>query len=292
MIKGSLVAIVSPMHEDGKVDLDAFRRLIDWHVAEGTHAIVAVGTTGESPTVDFDEHNELIRVAVESARKRVPVIAGTGGNSTAEAIELTRYAKKVGADATLQVVPYYNRPSQEGMYRHFKTIAETIDLPVILYNVPARTVADLANDTTLRLAAVPGVVGIKDATGDLARGADLLRRAPKQFAVYSGNDDSALALMLLGGQGVISVTANVAPRQMSELARAALDGNLARAREINNQLLPLHFKLFVEPNPIAVKWALQRMGRIGGGIRLPMTPLAANLQPVVEAALKEAGVLA
>jgi len=291
MIKGSLVAIISPMHEDGQVDLDAYRRLIEWHITEGTHGIVAVGTTGESPTVDFDEHNELIRVAVETARKRVPVIAGTGGNSTAEAIELTRHAKKVGADASLQVVPYYNKPSQEGLYRHFKTIAEAVDLPVILYNVPGRTVADLANDTTLRLAAVPGIVGIKDATGDLARGADLLRRAPKQFAVYSGNDDSALALMLVGGHGVISVTANVAPRLMSELARAALDGNLARAREINNQLLPLHFKLFVEPNPIPVKWALQRMGRIAGGIRLPMVPLGAALQPVVEAALKEAGVL-
>jgi len=219
------------------------------------------------------------------------VIAGTGGNSTTEAIELTRYAKKVGADATLQVVPYYNKPSQEGMFRHFKTIAEAVDLPVILYNVPSRTVADLATDTTLRLAAVPGVVGIKDATGDLARGADLLRRAPKEFAVYSGNDDSALALMFMGGHGVISVTANVAPRAMSELVRAALDGNIARAREINNRLLPLHFKLFVEPNPTAVKWALLRMGRIAGGIRLPLVPLGAAAQPVVEAALKEAGVL-
>jgi 4-hydroxy-tetrahydrodipicolinate synthase len=240
MIKGSLVAIISPMHEDGGIDLDAYRRLIEWHIAEGTHGIVAVGTTGESPTVDVDEHNELIRVAVETVRKRVPVIAGTGGNSTAEAIELTQHAKKVGADATLQVVPYYNKPSQEGMYRHFKTVAETVDLPVILYNVPGRTVADLATDTTLRLATVPGIVGIKDATGDLARGTDLLRRAPKQFAVYSGNDDSALALMLVGGHGVISVTANVAPRLMSELTRAALEGNIARAREINNQLLPLH----------------------------------------------------
>jgi 4-hydroxy-tetrahydrodipicolinate synthase len=291
MIKGSLVAIISPMHEDGGIDLDAYRRLIEWHIAEGTHGIVAVGTTGESPTVDVDEHNELIRVAVETVRKRVPVIAGTGGNSTAEAIELTQHAKKVGADATLQVVPYYNKPSQEGMYRHFKTVAETVDLPVILYNVPGRTVADLATDTTLRLATVPGIVGIKDATGDLARGTDLLRRAPKQFAVYSGNDDSALALMLVGGHGVISVTANVAPRLMSELTRAALEGNIARAREINNQLLPLHWKLFIEPNPTAVKWALHRMGRIGGGIRLPLVPLGAAAQPVVEAALKEAGVL-
>jgi 4-hydroxy-tetrahydrodipicolinate synthase len=291
MIKGSLVAIVSPMHEDGSIDFDAYRRLIEWHIAEGTHGIVAVGTTGESPTVDVDEHNELVRIAVETARKRVPVIAGTGGNSTAEAIELTQHAKKVGADATLQVVPYYNKPSQEGLYRHFKTVAETVDLPVILYNVPGRTVADLATDTTLRLATVPGIVGIKDATGDLARGTDLLRRAPKQFAVYSGNDDSALALMLVGGHGVISVTANVAPRLMSELARAALDGNIARAREINNQLLPLHWKLFIEPNPTAVKWALHRMGRIGSGIRLPLVPLGAAAQPVVEAALKEAGVL-
>jgi 4-hydroxy-tetrahydrodipicolinate synthase len=291
MIKGSLVAIISPMHEDGSIDLDAYRRLIEWHIAEGTHGIVAVGTTGESPTVDVDEHNELIRVAVETARKRVPVIAGTGGNSTAEAIELTQHAKKVGADATLQVVPYYNKPSQEGLYRHFKTVAETVDLPVILYNVPGRTVADLATDTTLRLATVPGIVGIKDATGDLARGTDLLRRAPKQFAVYSGNDDSALALMLVGGHGVISVTANVAPRLMSELTRAALEGNIARAREINNQLLPLHWKLFIEPNPTAVKWALHRMGRIDGGIRLPLVPLGAAAQPVVEAALKEAGVL-
>jgi 4-hydroxy-tetrahydrodipicolinate synthase len=291
MIKGSLVAIISPMHEDGSIDLDAYRRLIEWHIAEGTHGIVAVGTTGESPTVDVGEHNELIRVAVETVRKRVPVIAGTGGNSTAEAIELTQHAKKVGADATLQVVPYYNKPSQEGLYRHFKTVAETVDLPVILYNVPGRTVADLATDTTLRLATVPGIVGIKDATGDLARGTDLLRRAPKQFAVYSGNDDSALALMLVGGHGVISVTANVAPRLMSELTRAALEGNIARAREINNQLLPLHWKLFIEPNPTAVKWALHRMGRIGGGIRLPLVPLGAAAQPVVEAALKEAGVL-
>jgi 4-hydroxy-tetrahydrodipicolinate synthase len=291
MIRGSLVAIVTPMLEDGALDLDAYRRLIEWHIAEGTHGIVAVGTTGESPTVDVDEHNELIRVAVETARKRVPVIAGTGGNSTTEAIELTRHAKKVGADATLQVVPYYNKPTQEGLYRHFKTIAETVDLPVILYNVPSRTVADLANDTTLRLSEVPGIVGIKDATGDLARGADLLRRLPKQFAVYSGNDDSALALMLIGGHGVISVTANVAPHLMSEMARAALDGNLVRAREINNQLLPLHFKLFVEPNPTAPKWVLQRMGRIRGGIRLPLVPLGTASQAVVEAALKDAGVL-
>jgi 4-hydroxy-tetrahydrodipicolinate synthase len=291
MITGSLVAIVSPMHEDGSLDFDAYRRLIEWHIAEGTNGIVAVGTTGESPTVDHDEHCELIRVAVETARKRVPVIAGTGGNSTAEAIELTHYAKKAGADATLQVVPYYNKPTQEGLYQHFRKVAETCGLPVILYNVPGRTVADLANDTTLRLAQVPGIVGIKDATGDLARAADLLRRAPKGFAVYSGNDDSALALMLLGGHGVISVTANVAPKPMSELAKAALAGELARAREINNRLLPLHMKLFVEANPIPVKWALARMGRIGKGIRLPLVPLAKANEAIVESALREAGLL-
>lgn len=291
MITGSLVAIVSPMHEDGSLDFEAYRRLIEWHIAEGTNGIVAVGTTGESPTVDHDEHCELIRVAVETARKRVPVIAGTGGNSTTEAIDLTHYAKKAGADATLQVVPYYNKPTQEGLYQHFRKVAETCGLPVILYNVPGRTVADLAADTTLRLAQVPGIVGIKDATGDAARAADLLRRAPKDFAVYSGNDDSALALMLLGGHGVISVTANVAPKLMSEMCQAALAGDLARARQINNRLLPLHTKLFVEPNPIPVKWALARMGRIGKGIRLPLVPLATANEAVVESALKEAGLL-
>lgn len=291
MIKGSIVAIVSPMREDGALDFEAYRRLIEWHVAEGTNAIVAVGTTGESPTVDPDEHGELIRVAVEAVKGHIPVIAGTGGNSTREAIELTRHAKSVGAAATLQVVPYYNKPTQEGLYRHFRQIAETVDLPVILYNVPGRTVADLANDTTVRLSDVPGIVGIKDATGDLARASDLLKRLPSHFAVYSGNDDTALALMLLGGHGVISVTANVAPKLMSELAKAALAGELARARQINNQLLPLHLKLFVEPNPIPVKWALAKMGRIPGGIRLPMTPLSMPAEPVVLAAMKDAGLL-
>jgi 4-hydroxy-tetrahydrodipicolinate synthase len=291
MITGSMVAIVSPMQEDGALDLDAYRRLIDWHIAEGTNAIVAVGTTGESPTVTPDEHCELIKVAVETAKKRVPVIAGSGGNSTAEAIELTHYAKKVGADATLQVVPYYNKPTQEGLYQHFRKVAESCGLPVIVYNVPGRTVADLANDTTLRLAQVPGIIGIKDATGDMARAADLLRRAPKDFAVYSGNDDSALSLMLLGGHGVISVVANVAPKLFSRMCAAALKGDLTEARRLNNQLLPLAFKLFAEPNPIPVKWALAKMGRIPAGIRLPLVPMSANLQPVVESALKEAGVL-
>jgi len=291
MITGSIVAIVSPMHEDGSLDLDSYRRLIDWHIAEGTAAIVAVGTTGESPTVDVEEHHALIRVAVEHAAGRVPVIAGAGGNSTREAIELTRYSASVGAAATLQVVPYYNRPTQEGMYRHFRAVAEAVDLPQILYNVPGRTVADLANDTVLRLAEIPGIVGLKDATGDLPRGADLLARLPSGFAVYSGNDDSALALMAVGGHGVISVTANVAPGPMARLCAAALAGDFATARAINRELIPLHMKLFLEANPIPVKWALQQMGRIPGGIRLPLTPLSAGMQPVVREALRASGVL-
>jgi 4-hydroxy-tetrahydrodipicolinate synthase len=291
MIKGSIVAIVSPMHEDGTLDLEAYRRLIEWHIAEGTNGIVAVGTTGESPTVDPEEHGELIRVAVDAARGRVPVVAGTGGNSTAEAIELTEHARKVGASATLQVVPYYNKPTQEGLYRHFRTIAERVDLPMILYNVPGRTVADLGTDTTLRLAQLPGIVGLKDATSDMARAADVLKHAPSTFALYSGNDDTALALMMLGGHGVISVTANIAPRLMSEMCRAALAGEYAKARAINNQLLPVHFKLFVEANPIPVKWALAKMGRIPGGIRLPLVPLSAANEAVVLGAMNEAGLV-
>ncbi|MEZ5660708.1 MAG: 4-hydroxy-tetrahydrodipicolinate synthase [Burkholderiaceae bacterium] len=291
MIQGSMVAIVSPMQEDGSLDYDSYRSLIDWHIAEGTDAIVAVGTTGESPTVTPDEHIELIRVAVEHAAGRVPIVAGTGGNATAEAIELTREAKRVGANATLQVVPYYNRPSQDGLYRHFRAVAEAVDLPVILYNVPGRTVADLANDTTLRLAEIPNVVGLKDATGDMPRAAALLARLPEDFALYSGNDDSALALIALGGHGVISVTANVAPGPMSRLCKAALAGDMIEARRINNQLLPLHMNLFVEANPIPVKWALAHMGRMPGGIRLPMTPLAKQMHEPVLAALRAAGLI-
>jgi 4-hydroxy-tetrahydrodipicolinate synthase len=292
MITGSIVAIVTPMHEDGSLDLERYRALIDWHVESGTAAIVAVGTTGESPTVDVDEHATLIRVAVEHTAGRVPVIAGTGGNSTREAIELTRYAAEVGASSTLQVVPYYNKPGQEGLYRHFRAVAESCDLPVVLYNVPGRTVADLANDTIVRLAQVPGVIGLKDATGDMPRLVDLLSRVPATFAVYSGNDDSALALIALGGHGVISVTANVAPREMAQLSAAALAGDLKSARAMNTRLMPLHTDLFVEANPIPVKWALQRMGRIESGIRLPMTPLDPSRYAVVERALRRAGVLA
>lgn len=291
MIQGSLVAIVTPMHADGSLDLPSLRKLIDWHIAEGTDGIVIVGTTGESPTVSVEEHCELIKVAVEHTAKRIPVIAGTGGNSTAEAIELTRFAKKVGADASLQVVPYYNRPTQEGMFQHFRKIAESVDLPVILYNVPGRTVADMSNDTIVRLAQIPGVIGIKEATGNIARGTDLLRLAPKSFAIYSGDDPTAMALMFCGAKGNISVTANVAPRAMHELCVAAMSGNVAEAIEINNRLLPLHNKLFVEPNPVPVKWAMSEMGLMPTGIRLPLVPLAAEFQNIVRTALRESGVL-
>ena len=290
MITGSLVAIVTPMGEDGRLDLKRFRELIDWHVAEGSDGIVAVGTTGESPTVDFDEHKELIRVAVEHARGRIPVIAGTGANSTTEAIELTEAAKKAGATACLSVVPYYNKPTQEGLYRHFCAIAEAVDIPLILYNVPARTVADLHNDTVLRLAQVPGVIGIKDATANMERGSDLIRRAPRNFAIYSGEDAAALALVLLGGHGVISVTANVAPKLMHQMCAAALVGDVKRAREINLQLLPLHQRLFVEANPIPVKWVLAQMGLIDGGLRLPLTALAERHHEALREALHEAGI--
>lgn len=292
MIRGSLVAIVTPMSEDGALDLDALRRLVDWHVAEGSDGIVIVGTTGESPTVDYDEHCQLIRATVEAAAGRVPVIAGTGANSTREAVELTACAKAAGAAAGLSVVPYYNKPTQEGLYRHFKMIAEAVDLPLILYNVPGRTVADLANDTALRLAQVPGVIGLKDATGNMERASDLLRRAPASFALYSGDDASALPFMLLGGHGVISVTANVAPKLMHALCEAAFSGNLAQAREINNRLLPLHGRLFVEANPIPVKWACAEMGLMPGGLRLPLTPLSPGHHETVREALRHAGLLA
>ncbi|MCX7202853.1 MAG: 4-hydroxy-tetrahydrodipicolinate synthase [Burkholderiales bacterium] len=292
MITGSIVAIVTPMNEDGSLDLARYRSLIDWHIQSGTAAIVAVGTTGESPTVDVDEHAQLISVAVEQCAGRVPVIAGTGGNSTREAIDLTRHAASVGAAASLQVVPYYNKPGQEGLYQHFRAVDEAVNLPVILYNVPGRTVADLSNDTTVRLAQIPNIVGLKDATGDMPRACDLLDRLPESFALYSGNDDSALALMALGGHGVISVTANVAPAEMAALCRAALGGDLVTARRINRQLLPLHLKLFVEANPIPVKWALKRMGRIEGGIRLPMTELESRHHATILDALQRAKVLA
>ena len=291
MIKGSLVAIVTPMHEDGSLDLQTYRALVDWHVAQGTHAIVAVGTTGESPTVDVDEHLELIRVTVEQAAGRIPVIAGTGANSTLEAIELTREAKALGAQASLQVVPYYNKPTQEGLYQHFKTIAEAVDLPVILYNVPGRTVADLAHETTMRLAKIPNIVGIKDATGNIERGEWLIREAPEGFAVYSGDDGTAVALMLLGGHGNISVTANVVPDLMSKLCALAMAGNARQAADLQLKLLPLHRAMFIDANPIPVKWALTRMGKIKSGIRLPLVGLSNGQHAVVESALKSLGVM-
>ena len=291
MIQGSIVAIVTPMHPDGSLDLPTLRKLIDWHVAEGTDGIVIVGTTGESPTVTVAEHCELIRVAVEHTAKRIPVIAGTGGNSTVEAIELTRFAKQVGADASLQVVPYYNRPTQEGMVQHFTKIAEAVDLPVILYNVPGRTVADMSNETVLRLSQVPGVIGVKDATGNVARGTDLIRLAPKSFAVYSGDDATAMALMFCGATGNISVTANVAPRAMHQLCLASMAGKVSSAVEINNKLLPLHNNLFAEPNPVPVKWAMMEMGLIESGMRLPLVALSAQYHAIVREALRESGVL-
>ncbi|MBL8523935.1 MAG: 4-hydroxy-tetrahydrodipicolinate synthase [Betaproteobacteria bacterium] len=291
MLTGSLVAIVTPMLPDGALDFARLKSLIDWHVQEGTDGIVIVGTTGESPTVDFDEHGQLIKAAVEFANKRIPVIAGTGGNSTKEAIHLTEHAKRVGADYALSVVPYYNKPTQEGQYRHFRAIAEAVDIPVILYNVPGRTVADLSTETTLRLAQIPNIVGIKDATANMARGADLLKSAPKDFAVYSGEDVSTLALMFLGAHGTISVTANVAPKLMHEMCVAAAKGDRARAIEINNRLLGLHNQLFLESNPIPVKWALHKMGLIDTGIRLPLTPFDPKFHGQLLEAMKVAGSL-
>ncbi len=291
MIQGSIVALVTPMHPDGSLDLAAYRRLIDWHVAEGTDAIVAVGTTGESPTVSVDEHCELIQAAVDHAAGRIPIIAGTGGNSTAEAIELTRFAKSAKADAVLSVVPYYNKPTQEGQYRHFRAIAEAVDIPVVLYNVPGRTVADLANETVIRLSTVPGIVGLKDATGDIGRGAALIGALPESFAVYSGDDGSATALMLMGGKGNVSVTANIAPAAMRALCAAAIAGDAATARAWHMKTVPLHRLQGVEPNPVTTKWALQHMGLIEAGIRLPLVPLSPHLHDVVRGALVQSGVI-
>lgn len=290
-IVGSIVALVTPMQDDGSVDYPALRRLIDWQIAEGTACIGVVGTTGESPTVDMQENCEIIRVAVEHCAGRIPVMAGAGANSTREAIELSKFALEVGADCTLQVVPYYNKPTQEGIYRHFRTIAESVDIPLVLYNVPGRTVADMAHETVLRLAQVPGIVGIKEATGNIDRAAWLIKQAPPGFAVYSGDDPTAFALMLLGGQGNVSVTANVAPRAMRELCDAAIAGDALRARDIHFKLLTLHKLLFSEANPIPVKWALSRMGRCGPALRLPLVGLSEALHAPLEQALREAGLL-
>jgi 4-hydroxy-tetrahydrodipicolinate synthase len=290
-LTGSIAAIVTPMLRDGSLDLPALRALIDWHIDQGTAALVVVGTTGESATVSVDEHKLLIKTAVEHTARRIPVIAGAGANSTEEAVALAGFAKEAGADATLQVVPYYNKPSQEGLYRHFVTVAERVDLPLILYNVPSRAIADLNHETVLRLAQVPGIVGIKEATGNLDRAAHLLKYAPHHFAIYSGDDATAAALMLMGAHGNISVTANVAPRAMAELCQAALAGDAKTAREIHFKLLALHRSLFLEANPIPVKWALQQLEKIQSGIRLPLTPLDVRYQDTVRLALHEAGLL-
>jgi 4-hydroxy-tetrahydrodipicolinate synthase len=289
-IQGSIPAILTPMQDDGSLDLPGLRRLLDWHINEGTDGVVVVGTSGESPTVNYKEHCALIETTVQHVAGRIPVIAGTGANSTAEAMELAEFARQAGADAHLSVVPYYNKPTQEGLFRHFKAIAEAVDLPLILYNVPGRTVADLATETTLRLAEVPGIVGIKDATGNIERGSDLLKRAPAGFSVYSGDDATAIALMLLGGKGSISVTANVAPALMHRMCAAAIAGDLATARDANFRLLGLHRNLFHEANPIPVKWAVQQMGLAGGGIRLPMTPLSKEFHDRLRLAMREAGI--
>ena len=290
-ILGSIVAIITPMLDDSSVDYDGLRRLIDWHVAEGTDCIGVVGTTGESPTVSVQEHWEIIRVAVEHAKGRVPIMAGAGANSTAEAIEHSRYAKKVGADCTLSVVPYYNKPSQEGIYQHFKAIAEAVDIPMVLYNVPGRTVADLSVETTLRLAQLPGIVGIKEASGDIERACWLIKQAPKSFSIYSGDDPTAVALILLGGHGNVSVTANLAPKAMHALCMAALEGRVREATALHMKLLPLHRNLFIEPSPAATKWAMARLGLCGATLRSPMTPLTAAGQAVVEQSMRDAGLL-
>ena len=290
-ITGSIVALVTPMHEDGSVDYDTLRSLMDWHIAEGTDCIGVVGTTGESPTVSVEEHCEIIRVAVEHARGRVPIMAGAGGNSTREAIELTRYAKDVGADCVLSVVPYYNKPSQEGIYQHFKAIAAAVDTPIVLYNVPGRTVADMQPETTLRLAQLPGIVAVKEATGNIERAAWLIKHAPPGFAIYSGDDPTAIALMLLGGHGNVSVTANVAPRAMHELCVAAMAGQVRAATEIHMRLLPLHKHLFAEPSPAPTKWALAQLGRCKNTLRLPLVPLTPAGVATVGAAMRDAGLL-
>jgi len=292
-ITGSIVALVTPLLEDSSVDYPTLRKLIDWHIAEGTDCIGVVGTTGESPTVTVEEHCEIIRVSVEQAAKRVPIMAGCGANSTAEAIELAKFAQKVGADCQLQVVPYYNKPTQEGQYQHFKAIAEaTGDLPIVLYNVPGRSVADMSVETALRLAQVPGVVGIKEATGNIERAQWLIREAPEGFAIYSGDDPTAVALMLCGGQGNVSVTANIAPRLMHELCVAAIAGDVKRAMDIQFRLMPVHKNLFVEANPIPLKWAMARMGLCNETMRLPLTPMSRALVPSVENALQDSGLIA
>jgi len=290
LLIGSLVAIVTPMLDDGNVDYSAFKKLIDWHVESGSKGIVVAGTTGESATLTVDEHTALIEVAVAHAAGRVPIVAGTGANSTTEAIELSSHAKRVGASYSLSVVPYYNKPSQEGLYLHFRTIAEAVDIPLILYNVPSRTVADLANETVFRLAEIENIIGIKDATADMGRGSELISKTPEDFSVYSGDDASFLPLMMLGSQGVISVTANIVPKQIQEVCDAVQSKDFELAKMINDRLLMLHNNLFVEANPIPVKWGLKRIGRIEGGIRLPLTSMSTKFEQIILESLADAEV--
>jgi 4-hydroxy-tetrahydrodipicolinate synthase len=291
MIAGSMVALVTPMDAQGRLDWDALSKLVDFHLQEGTNAIVAVGTTGESATLDVNEHIEVIRRVVDQVAGRIPVIAGTGANSTREAVELTTNAKTAGADACLLVTPYYNKPTQEGLYQHFRHIAEAVAIPQILYNVPGRTVCDMLPETVERLSKISNIVGIKEATGDLQRGQEVLDRVDSDFLVYSGDDATAVELMLLGGKGNISVTANVAPRAMSELCAAAMAGDAVTARAIHDRLMPLHKTLFIESNPIPVKWALQEMGLMAEGIRLPLTWLSPRCHEPLRQALRQSGVL-
>ena len=291
MFTGSMVAIVTPMNTDGSVDWPALEKLVEHHIAQGTDAIVSVGTTGESATLDHNEHTEVIERTVKVVAGRIPVIGGTGANSTSEAILLTEQAAAAGVDGCLLVVPYYNKPPQEGLYQHFRTIAEAVAIPQILYNVPGRTAVDMHNDTTVRLAEIENIVAIKDATNDLDRGRDLINRSPQDFMVYSGEDGTACELMLSGGKGTISVTANVAPELMHRMCTAAVAGNAKEARELNTQLEKLHQALFVESNPIPAKWAVQQQGIIGDGIRLPLLPLSAANQEAVREAMQAAGVI-
>ncbi|KAA0875128.1 4-hydroxy-tetrahydrodipicolinate synthase [Nitrincola tapanii] len=289
MIRGSIVALVTPMTATGEIDWDALKRLVEFHVDKGTASIVAVGTTGESATLDCDEHTQVIRFIIEQVAGRIPVIAGTGANSTREAIELTQAAKDLGADACLLVTPYYNKPTQEGLYQHFKAIAEAVDIPQILYNVPGRTACDMLPETVIRLAEVKNIVGIKEATGNLERARFLIETLPKEFAVYSGDDATAIELILMGGHGNISVTANVAPAEMAKLCALGEQGKVEEARALQAKLMPLHTQLFVEANPIPVKWALAEMGLIGPGIRLPLTPLSTCYHGLVRAAMHDSG---
>lgn len=291
-IRGSIVALVTPMHEDGRVDFDTLRQLLDWHIEQGTDCIGIVGTTGESPTIPVEEHCEIMRVSVERVAGKVPVMAGCGANSTAEAINLAKYARKIGADCQLQVVPYYNKPTQNGIYQHFKAIAEeTGDLPIVLYNVPGRTAADMQADTVLKLAQLDGIIGVKEASGNMVRASEIIKDSPQGFSVYSGDDATALSLILLGGQGNVSVTANVLPKMMHDMCMAALQGQLELAKDLHYKMFDLNQRLFIEANPIPVKWALTQMGKIKAGIRLPLTQLDASKQGVLKQALEQIGLI-